>query len=229
MTSALSIARSLIVGMPWKEADVMTGRARSCWNGSAAGTEESVASSAGAVAERSTRPSTMPTRVSDESEDLVVAAHEAKPTYGPERLRARIVERQSEHPVPSPSTIGISKQPALSRCRCRRKRVQPTVPMSTKPFARVVDSNPDVCVDFDGQFRTQDGRWCYPLTVLDAHTALSRSAVRHCSSRREILSGTSSTRLCRSSGCRRRSAATTARMRRPALAAARRLLGRLLP
>jgi putative transposase len=121
-----------------------------------------------AVVGRSTRPEMMPTKVSDETEDLVVAARKAKPTYGPKKLRAMIVERYPQYPVPSPSTIGeILKRRGLSRRRRKRSR---RYPMSTKPFAHVVESNTTWCVDFKGPFRTQDGRWCYPLTILDAHT-----------------------------------------------------------
>ena len=121
-----------------------------------------------AIVERSTRPFTMPTKVSEEIEDLVVAARKEKPAYGPKKLRALLVEHYPEHPVPSPSTIGdILKRRGLSRRRRKRSR---RFPMSTKPFADIVESNATWCVDFKGQFRTQDGRWCYPLTILDAHT-----------------------------------------------------------
>ncbi len=47
---------------------------------------------------------------------------------------------------------------------------------------------PTLCVDFKGQFRTGDGRSCYPLTILDAY---SRFLVR-C----EVASETTTTRVC---------------------------------
>src|SRR5262245_35621343 len=36
--------------------------------------------------------------------------------------------------------------------------------------ARVIEPNTTWCADFKGQFKTADGRQCYPLTILDAHT-----------------------------------------------------------
>lgn len=121
-----------------------------------------------AVVGRSSRPASMPTKVDEETEDLVVAARKAKPTYGPKKLRALIVERYPQLPVPSASTIGdILKRRGLSRRKRKRSR---RYPMAVKPFADVVESNATWCVDFKGHFRTQDGRVCYPLTILDAHT-----------------------------------------------------------
>ena len=92
-----------------------------------------------AVVQRSSRPASMPTKVSEEAEDLIVAARKAKPTYGPKKLRAMIVEQYPQFPVPSPSTIGdILKRRGLSRRKRRRSR---RYPMAVKPFADVVESN----------------------------------------------------------------------------------------
>jgi hypothetical protein len=40
----------------------------------------------------------------------------------------------------------------------------------TQPFADVTGPNATWCVDFKGHFRTQDGRTCYPLTIIDAYS-----------------------------------------------------------
>ena len=34
-------------------------------------------------------------------------------------------------------------------------------------------------MDYKGQFRTGDGRWCYPLTIVDAHSRFLLACVAH--------------------------------------------------
>ena len=121
-----------------------------------------------AVVDRSHRPSTMPTKVDEEIEELVVAARKSQPRYGPKKLRSLLIEHYAHLPVPAASTIGeILKRRGLSqRSRKRRRRSTPF----SHPFADVVAPNTTWCVDFKGHFRTKDGRTCYPLTSLDAHT-----------------------------------------------------------
>ncbi len=41
---------------------------------------------------------------------------------------------------------------------------------SRRPFANVVGPNSTWCVDFKGNFKTRDGKTCYPLTIIDAHS-----------------------------------------------------------
>jgi transposase InsO family protein len=50
----------------------------------------------------------------------------------------------------------------VPRKRQRRSKWQ------SQPFAEVDAPNTTWCVDFKGQFRTRDGHWCYPLTIVDA-------------------------------------------------------------
>jgi hypothetical protein len=51
-----------------------------------------------------------------------------------------------------------------------RKRVRRHAPPRTQPFAQITGPNGTWTVDFKGQFRTGDGRWCYPLTIVDAYS-----------------------------------------------------------
>lgn len=118
--------------------------------------------------ERSRRPHTLPTKVDDAIEDVVVQARKAYPRWGPKKLRQLIIDQYPEFAVPAPSTIGvILKRRGLSHPRKRRRRR--TTPFG-KPFAKVVAPNTTWCVDFKGQFRLKDGKTCYPLTIIDAHT-----------------------------------------------------------
>jgi transposase InsO family protein len=118
---------------------------------------------------RSTRPHTLPTKVSDDVEDIVAQVRKEFPKYGPKKLRALIINQYPRIPVPAPSTIGIILQRrglCTPRKRCRVRRSTPF----SQPFADVVAANTTWCVDFKGQFKMKDGRVCYALTILDAHS-----------------------------------------------------------
>ncbi len=123
-----------------------------------------------ALKERSRRPHRSPTKVSDEVEDFLVAARKARPTWGPKKLRAWLSERYPRlAELPAQSTIGeVLRRRGLTVPR-RLKRVRATQ-AATQPFAEVTGPNATWCVDFKGHFRTQDGRVCYPLTIIDAHS-----------------------------------------------------------
>jgi transposase InsO family protein len=123
-----------------------------------------------AIKERSRRPHRSPAKVSDEVEELLVAARKARPTWGPKKLRAFIAERCPKlAELPAPSTIGeVLRRRGLTVPR-RLKRVRATR-SATQPFAEVTGPNATWCVDFKGHFNTQDGRVCYPLTIIDAHS-----------------------------------------------------------
>src|SRR6476646_3043282 len=74
-----------------------------------------------AVIDRSHRPATMPMKVDEQVEDLVVAARKAYPKWGPKKIRSLLVERYADVEVPAPSTIGeILKRRGLSQRPARR-------------------------------------------------------------------------------------------------------------
>ena len=56
-----------------------------------------------AVEERSRRPLTSPNAIDPELEDAIVAARKRYPKWGPRKLHARLVERNPEVWIPSPS------------------------------------------------------------------------------------------------------------------------------
>ena len=43
-------------------------------------------------------------------------------------------------------------------------------PHPGRPLATATQPNAIWTIDFKGQFRTQDGRYCYPLTIVDAYS-----------------------------------------------------------
>lgn len=87
-----------------------------------------------------------------------------RPSWGPKKLRAVLVERRPEVTWPAPSSIGeLLRREGLSVAR-RRRAALPAV----RPFAPVEAPNDLWCIDFKGWFRTRDGARCDPLTITDA-------------------------------------------------------------
>lgn len=86
---------------------------------------------------------------------------------GPKKLQTLLGQRYPNEVIPSQTTIHtILKHAGLIKPRKRRRRVSPY----TEPFAPVHEPNELWSVDFKGQFKLANGRWCYPLTVMDHHS-----------------------------------------------------------
>lgn len=116
----------------------------------------------------SRRPHQIPNRTRSEIEALVLEARAAHPTWGPKKLE---VVLRRDHPgvaIPVASTIGeILSRGGMVRPRRRRRRATPTPP---DQLHRAVEPNDVWCVDFKGQFRLGNRRYCYPLTITDLHS-----------------------------------------------------------
>ena len=86
---------------------------------------------------------------------------------GPKKIRALLHERFPNEPIPSKTTIyNILHMEGLVTPQRRRRRVSPF----PQPFAPADEVNDVWSADFKGQFRMQNGSWCYPLTVMDHHS-----------------------------------------------------------
>lgn len=122
-----------------------------------------------ALDERSHRPHHSPNQINAEIADLFVAARKWRPTWGPRKLRAYLVDRNPGVHFPSESAIAAILQRAGLTSLRRRRRQRLVVP-ATRPFAAATGPNAVWCVDFKGWWRTLDGRRCYPLTLMDAYS-----------------------------------------------------------
>jgi hypothetical protein len=122
------------------------------------------------LADRSRRPHSSPQRIDDATAALLAAARTAHPSWGPRKLLQYLAPR---HPTvaawPAASTVGdLRGRAGLVKARRRRRRRPPihpgVVPVHT-------DAPNDLwTLDFKGHFRTRDGVYCYPLTLVDQHT-----------------------------------------------------------
>jgi putative transposase len=117
------------------------------------------------LAERSRAPRNSPLRTPDELQEALVELRRRRPTWGPRKLLAWLKRRRPEVVWPAASTIGgILKRRGMVEARPRVRRSWPPV----SPSLTVAEAANDVWTsDFKGQFRTSDGRLCFPLTVVD--------------------------------------------------------------
>jgi transposase InsO family protein len=83
---------------------------------------------------------------------------------GPKKIRVLLEQHHPDWEIPSKTTIyNILTEEGLIHPQRRRKRV----PVGQQPFSAVREPNDVWSADFKGQFKTKDGTWCYPLTVMD--------------------------------------------------------------
>jgi len=111
-------------------------------------------------------PERIPHRTSAEVTKLIVTLRREHPTWGPKKLVEVLRKKHPDTRFPSRSTIGeILERNGLIVRKRRRKHHAPV-----EHSALSVPSKPNDlwCIDFKGQFRLGNGRYCYPLTVTNA-------------------------------------------------------------
>lgn len=119
---------------------------------------------AAGLQDRSRRPQHLPTRVSAEVEEAIVAAR-VRWRWGARKLRVKLREQDPSQEWPHASTIAaILKGKGLVNVARRRVRT----PLYQRPLAAAVEPNQVWCADFKGWFRTGDGTRIDPLTISDA-------------------------------------------------------------
>jgi transposase InsO family protein len=111
-----------------------------------------------AVAER------VANRTAPEVERLIVLVRQGHATWGPKKLLSYLEKREPEVKLPARSTVAeILKRSGLVQARRRRRREG----HPGRPSGQANWPNEIWGADFKGQFRTRDGRYCYPFTVTD--------------------------------------------------------------
>jgi len=89
------------------------------------------------------------------------------PTWGAKKLVAKLAEVSPSLALPAVSTAsGIIDRAGLVRERRHRRRL----PQIGRAWPRGDQPNAIWCVDYKGEFRMQNGRLCYPLTVTDEYS-----------------------------------------------------------
>ena len=83
---------------------------------------------------------------------------------GPKKIQALLQRRFGDEAIPSRTSIyNILKAAGQIKPRRRIRRVQPC----RSPLRSASCPNELWSADYKGQFKTRDGQWCYPLTIMD--------------------------------------------------------------
>lgn len=114
--------------------------------------------------DHSHRPRHSPHAIADDIAERCLAVRRRHPSWGPRKVRARLLLDDPAMVWPAASTIGgLFDRAGLTVHRRRRRRM----PAYNAPFAACRSANDVWAIDFKGWFRTGDGRRCDPLTLLD--------------------------------------------------------------
>jgi len=113
--------------------------------------------------DRSRRPRRYRCQTALEVEQAVLAVRDAHPAWGGRKIHARLKAR-GHRTVPAASTITAILH--------RHDRILREDSLKRQELTRFEYPQPNDLwqMDFKGEFKLTDGRWCYPLTVLDDHS-----------------------------------------------------------
>ena len=116
--------------------------------------------------DRSRAPKRRPSQTPTEVAERVVQLRRKHPTWGPRKLLAWLEKHEGQRAWPAASTLGgiLKREGLVLPSRRRTDRPRPSVSIRTEATA----ANEVWTSDYKGQFRTGDGRLCYPLTVVDS-------------------------------------------------------------
>ena len=118
-----------------------------------------------ALCDRSRRPVRYANQLPDQVESLIIRLKRDKPHWGARKIRELLIRRLSgEVRIPAKSTVHavLDRHGLVKHARQRRRFKAEGTALSSAPAP-----NDLWCVDFKGEFKLGDGRYCYPLTVTD--------------------------------------------------------------
>ena len=117
--------------------------------------------------DRSRAPKSCPHRTPVEVEEAILEVKVGHPFWGPAKILDYLADRRPELSLPAVSTAGelLARHGLVKRRRHQRHWRHPSGPL-VRPLA----PNEVTTADFKGQFRTGDGRYCYPLTIADPYS-----------------------------------------------------------
>jgi putative transposase len=119
--------------------------------------------------DRSRAPHRSPQRLDPELAELLLEARDARPHWGPRKILARLATAEPElaEKLPAASTVGdlFRRHGRVQPRRRRRARSTPNA-----GALRTQAPNEIWTADYKGEFRLQNGQYCYPFTLADAHS-----------------------------------------------------------
>ena len=117
--------------------------------------------------ERSRRPRLSPNATAEEIVKAFLDVRRRHPSWGAKKLLTIVHKRHPRWELPGRSTVCdiLSRHGMVLRKRNRRRIGHPG-----KPTSAILAPNDTWSADFKGQFKTQNGIYCYPLTVTDGYS-----------------------------------------------------------
>ena len=94
----------------------------------------------------------------------LVALKQKHRSWGPKKLVAVLRSREPEVAWPAPSTVSAILD---ARGLVKRRKSRRQTPPYPEPLSACDAPNEVWSADYKGQFKTGDGRYCYPLTLAD--------------------------------------------------------------
>jgi putative transposase len=119
------------------------------------------------LTDRSRRPQSCPHETPPLIVDAVLEARRHHPRWGAKKL-LRILLRKDPHEIwPARTTVcDLLKRHDL----IPKTRRQPRLSHPGRPLTPMTEPNGIWTADFKGQFKTRDGIYCYPLTLVDGYS-----------------------------------------------------------
>jgi transposase InsO family protein len=118
----------------------------------------------GGLLDRSRRPVNAPNSTPPELVRAIIEARQRHPSWGAKKLLKILRDKHPRWPWPKRTAVcDILKRNGLVAKKRRRRAIG----HPGKPTTIVVAPNDLWCADYKGQFKTGNGRYCFPLTVTD--------------------------------------------------------------
>lgn len=119
---------------------------------------------ASGLVDRSRRPQSCPHETPPAITDAVLEARRRHPRWGAKKLLRILRRKDAQMTWPARSTVcDLLKRHAL----IRKSRRRPRLSHPGRPLTAMTEPNGIWTADFKGQFKTRDGVYCYPLTLVD--------------------------------------------------------------
>jgi putative transposase len=117
--------------------------------------------------ERSRKPRASPNQTDQAIVTALLESRRRHPSWGAKKLLVLLHKGHPRWELPGRSTVCdiLSRHGMVPKQRQRRRIGHPG-----KPTSSMLAPNDLWCADYKGQFKTGNGRYCYPLTVTDGYS-----------------------------------------------------------
>jgi transposase InsO family protein len=128
--------------------------------------------------DRSRAPFHTPSKLDNETEELIVEARKAEPAIGAKKLH-RMLSNEGHTKLPCISTINAVLK--------RRNMITLEASRAATPYKRFEKEAPNIMwqADFKGHYAMGDGKRCHPLSVIDDHSRFCLCADAKTNERRD--------------------------------------------